>query len=41
MFKPSPAHARMGRHVKHVFQPSDVAEHILAFSLAALGAYRT
>jgi AcrR family transcriptional regulator len=40
LFKPNPAHDRMGRSVKRIFVPDDVANHIVAFSLAGLEAYR-
>jgi AcrR family transcriptional regulator len=40
LFKPNPAHERMGRSVKRIFVPDQVADHIVAFSLAALEAYR-
>ncbi|MEO8484549.1 MAG: CerR family C-terminal domain-containing protein [Acidobacteriota bacterium] len=39
MFKPSPAHERMDRAVKRVFVPDQIADHIIAFSLAGLAAY--
>lgn len=40
MFKPSPAHAHMGRSIKRAFDVGAVVEHIAAFSLAGMGAYR-
>ena len=40
MFKPSPAHDRMGQAIARVFAPDDVARHIMAFSLAGVGAYQ-
>jgi TetR/AcrR family transcriptional regulator, regulator of cefoperazone and chloramphenicol sensitivity len=40
MFKPSPAHDRMGKAITRVFVREDVARHIVAFSLAGLEAYR-
>jgi len=40
MIRPSPAMERMGHKVKRVFSARAVAEHIAAFSLAGLDAYR-
>jgi hypothetical protein len=40
LFKPNPAHDRMGRSVKRAFMPDEVADHIVAFSLAGLDIYR-
>jgi AcrR family transcriptional regulator len=40
MFKPSPVQRRMGRNVEQIFDPAEVANHIIAFSLAGFGAYR-
>lgn len=40
MLRPSPALDRMGAKVKRAFTPESVAEHITAFSLAGLEAYR-
>jgi hypothetical protein len=40
MFKPSPVQRRMGRNVEQIFDPAEVANHIIAFSLAGFEAYR-
>lgn len=40
LFKPSPFLDRMGRPVRRLFVPDEVARHIIAFSLAGLTAYQ-